>query len=72
MHAEAEICRWIYDSKSDRTRTTMAKGPFVMMMHGLASLPAVTRRNCWIETPMGDVSPEDAAATLQEWSGKAA
>ena len=72
MHQNVEICRWIYDVKLRRTRMTMAQGPFVMVMHGLASLPAAIRRNCWIATPMGDVSPEEAAHTLREWSGKAA
>jgi hypothetical protein len=71
MDVPAEIHRWVDYGAADgcgRTDVTVAKGPLVMMAHGLLAIDPLGREGCWITSPMGDLTPRQAKAVLRRWS----
>jgi hypothetical protein len=71
MDTPVEIRRWTFDG-TNRSETVIARGPFIIMIHGIAALVPPVRKECWIATPYGDITPDQAADALRAWSGKAA
>ena len=67
MDLPAEIHRWI-DGESCRTDVTVAKGPLVIMAHGLLAIDPKGREGCWITSAMGELTPRQARAVLKRWS----
>ena len=62
MNAPATLMRVVEDEA-----VMVARGPFVIMAHGLLAIPADHRDGFWIETPDGDVSAADTEAALSAW-----
>jgi hypothetical protein len=46
----------------------VAKGPFIIMAHGLLSIDPAEREGLWITSPLGDLSAEEAEEALRQWS----
>ncbi|MES2989469.1 MAG: hypothetical protein V4808_16360 [Pseudomonadota bacterium] len=65
MNMPAEIHRWLPHDASD---VIVARGPLVIMAHGLMALTPEDRRTCWISSEMGDISPAEAEEALRVWS----
>ena len=65
MDVPAEIHRRV---KQDAADIVVARGPLVMMAHGLIALDAAEQGTCWISTSIGDLSPGDAEEALRNWS----
>lgn len=71
MDAPAEIHRWVEGGGPDRPRRTeivVAKGPLVIMAQGLMALDPSFRRGCWITSPCGDLTPDEAEEALRRWA----
>ncbi len=47
---------------------TVAKGPLVIMAHGLMSLDPSAREGCWITSAAGTLSPAEVEEALRRWS----
>lgn len=47
----------------------VAKGPLVILAHGLLAVDPHGDKGCRITGPMGDMSPAQARAMLKEWMG---
>ncbi|MBX3563759.1 MAG: hypothetical protein KF730_04190 [Sphingomonas sp.] len=65
MNVPAEIHRWVNKDAAD---VIVARGPLVIMAHGLMALDPAERGSCWIATAAGDLSPGDAEEALRSWS----
>ena len=65
MDVPAEIHRWVALDAQD---VVVARGPLVMMAHGLMALDPSERGACWISTEAGDLTPGDAEEALRGWS----
>ncbi len=46
----------------------VARGPFIIMAHGLLAIDPAEREGLWIASPLGDLSPEEAEEALRLWS----
>lgn len=46
----------------------VARGPLVIMAHGLLSLDPDARDTCWIHSELGDLTPAQAQDQLKRWS----
>ncbi len=46
----------------------VARGPLVIMAHGLLSLDPDARDTCWIHSELGDLSAAEAQDQLNRWS----
>lgn len=71
MDVAAEIHRMVADDRlsSDRSReVVVARGPLVIMAHGLCAIEPGLRERCWITSPMGDLSADEAEEALRIWS----
>ncbi|RYD64090.1 MAG: hypothetical protein EOP58_10205 [Sphingomonadales bacterium] len=64
MYVPAEIHRWT----GTAGEVIVARGPLVMMAHGLMALAPNDRDTCWITTAAGDLTPGDAEEALRGWS----
>ncbi|RYY29020.1 MAG: hypothetical protein EOP62_01515 [Sphingomonadales bacterium] len=64
MNAPAEIYRRV---RQDAAAVIVARGPLVIMAHGLMALAPVDRGTCWIHYAGGDVSPGEAEEALRIW-----
>jgi hypothetical protein len=71
MDTPAEIRRWVGESEPGlgRNDVLVASGPLVIMAHGLLSIDRHQRRDFWIRSPAGDLSPRDAEEALCRWNG---
>lgn len=73
MHAPAELCR---QSVGNATRAgeggdvavVIARGPLVLMAHGLCAVEAGERGDWWIEADGERFSAEDTLALLRHWN----
>ncbi|RYD54318.1 MAG: hypothetical protein EOP60_07865 [Sphingomonadales bacterium] len=65
MDVPAEIHLWV---ASDAQDVVLAKGPLVIMAHGLMAIAPTDRGACWIQTPSGDLTPDQAEEALASWS----
>lgn len=65
MDVPAEIHRWVAQDACD---VVVARGPLVMMAHGIMALTPADRGSCWISSPMGDLTPSEAEQALRCWS----
>ena len=71
MNLPAEIHRWIKDDKpggAGGIDVTVAKGPLVIMAHGLLAIDPRGRAGCRITSAVGDLSPRQAREALRRWS----
>ncbi len=71
MDMPAEIHRWAEDGatgRSLRSEIVVAKGPLLIMAHGLMSIDPAARGHFWITSSIGDLTNEDVAEALREWS----
>ena len=71
MDVPAEIHRWVENNDSGqpaRSDVTVAKGPLVLMAHGLMAIRAEMRGSFWITSALGDLSAIEAEEALREWS----
>jgi hypothetical protein len=64
MDIPAEIHRWVEDGSD----VTVAKGPLVIMAHGLMSIDPAERCQFWIHSALGDLSPQQIEEALRRWS----
>ncbi|MBC9032741.1 hypothetical protein IAG41_10095 [Sphingomonas sp. JC676] len=74
MDVPAEIHRWIEDDEHPGHRSgevIVAKGPLVIMAHGICAIDPVFRRACWITSEVGDLNAEEAEEALRYWSTRA-
>ena len=55
-------------SDADVPNVVVARGPLVIMMHGLAAIDRDHHDACWISSPMGNLSASDATDMLKRWS----
>ena len=58
----------IHRRGSSEAERIVASGPLVIMLHGLLALHPADRAGCWISTAFGDLTPDQAARTLDGWS----
>ncbi len=65
MDVPAEIHRW---ASQDAADVVVARGPLVIMAHGLMALDPTERGSCWIETAIGDLTAVEAEEALRSWS----
>jgi len=65
MDVPAELHRRAAPGSHDRI---VARGPLVIMAHGLMALRPKDRAGCWISTSIGDLTAGDAEEALREWS----
>ncbi|WP_213982110.1 hypothetical protein [Sphingomonas sp. dw_22] len=73
MNVPAEIHRRIEDLDHPgcwRGEVVVAKGPLVIMAHGLCSIEPALRRSCWITCEAGELSAEEAQEVLRIWSSR--
>lgn len=49
----------------------VAKGPLVIMAHGLLALDPEARKACWIHSDAGDLDAAGAEAQLDRWARRA-
>ncbi|MEI9849665.1 MAG: hypothetical protein WDN24_01075 [Sphingomonas sp.] len=73
MDVPAEIHRWAYGEGTGqpcRSEIVVARGPLVIMAHGLMALDPSFRRDCWITGAFGDLTAEDAEEALRRWAGE--
>ena len=71
MDVPAEIHRRVGHGASSHAReaaVVVARGPLVIMAHGLLSIDPAERDACWITSPMGDLTAADAEEALRQWS----
>jgi hypothetical protein len=74
MDVPAEIHRWIEDDGRHGHRSgevVVAKGPLVIMVHGICAIDPVLRGTCWITSEAGDLNAEEAEEALRNWSSRA-
>lgn len=72
MNMPAEIHRQIEDPGHARREVVVAKGPLVIMAHGLCAIDPALRPTCWITSAAGDLSAEQAEEVLRAWSSRVA
>ena len=65
MDAPAVIHRRPYAGAATQI---VARGPLIIMAHGLMALDPVGQERCWITYAAGDLYPGDAAEALRRWS----
>ncbi|MCW3849037.1 hypothetical protein OF829_17495 [Sphingomonas sp. LB-2] len=73
MDVPAEIHRRVSEGEGGRLRPEeiiVARGPLVIMAHGLMAVDASARGDFWITSEMGDLSFEEAEEALRRWSAK--
>lgn len=46
---------------------TVAKGPFIILVHSLLAIAPDQRDDFWISMPMGDIGAAQAESTLERW-----
>ncbi|MET0307396.1 MAG: hypothetical protein ABW023_01705 [Sphingomonas sp.] len=71
MDVPAEIHRRIEDVDHPGCwsgEVIVAKGPLVIMAHGLCAIEPVLRETCWITSAVGDLNAEEAEEALRIWS----
>jgi hypothetical protein len=69
MNVPAELHRRIDgDDAGLPSDVLVAKGPLVIMAHGLMAFAPDDRESCWITSPLGDLTPTEAADALRNWS----
>jgi hypothetical protein len=71
MDAPAEIHRRIEDldhPEEGSDEVIVARGPLVIMAHGLCALEPVAPGACWITSEAGDMDVEEAREVLRNWS----
>jgi hypothetical protein len=71
MDVPAEIRRWVESTDSGqvtRSEMTVAKGPLVLMAHGLMAIRAEVRESFWITSEAGDLTATQAEEVLRRWS----
>ncbi len=71
MDVPAEIHRWVEAGDAGAPRRTdvlVAKGPLVIMAHGLLAIDPAGTIGCWITSPMGNLTSRQARAVLRRWS----
>ena len=74
MDVPAEIHRWIEDDGRPGHHSgevIVAKGPLVIMAHGLCAIDPVLRDTYWITTEAGDLNADEAEEVLRNWSSRA-
>lgn len=49
---------------------TVARGPLVILAHGLMAIERTQRRRFWISSAGGRMSAREAERALQRWQGK--
>jgi hypothetical protein len=70
MSAPAEIHRRIegnIESGWKSSEVIIARGPLVIMAHGLCAIRPELRRGCWIRSDVGDLSADEAEKVLRSW-----
>jgi hypothetical protein len=70
MSAPAEIHRRIEGNVESGWRSSeviIARGPLVIMAHGLCAIEPELRRACWITSEAGDLSALEAEEVLRSW-----
>jgi hypothetical protein len=75
MDIPAEIHRRIedVDHPGDASEEVIvAKGPLVIMAHGLCAIAPNLRETCWITSAAGILSAEEAEEILRVWSSRVA
>jgi hypothetical protein len=73
MDLPAEIHRWVEGNgagDAGRNDVTVAKGPLMIMAHGLLAIDPLGRAGCWISSPLGDLTPRQARVMLRRWSSR--
>jgi len=65
MNAPAEIHR---SASNDASDVIVARGPLVIMAHGLMALAPADRHGCWITSEFGKLSPGEVEEALRIWS----
>ena len=71
MDVPAEIHRWIEDDEHPghhNGEVIVAKGPLVIMAHGLCALDPVLRDSFWITSEAGNLNAGEAEEALRNWS----
>jgi hypothetical protein len=71
MNAPAEIRRSIRgpEPTDAQDEVVIARGPLVIMAHGLLALDADMRARCWISSPDGELDAHAAEEVLRRWRG---
>ncbi|OAN58871.1 hypothetical protein [Sphingomonas sp. TDK1] len=70
MNAPAELRRRIVDAAplADDRIVVVARGPLVLMAHGLCAVEPPLREDCWIEAEGGMLTAEETMALLHHWT----
>ena len=71
MDVPAEMHRWVESSDSDqpgRSDMLVAKGPLVLMAHGLMAIEAEMRDSFWITSALGDLTASQAEEAVRRWN----
>lgn len=75
MNVPAEIHRRIEDGDHPgraRREMIVARGPLVIMAHGLCAIDPALRHTFWITSEAGDLNAEQAEEVLRIWSSRVA
>ncbi|MCD2324016.1 hypothetical protein LQ953_08335 [Sphingomonas sp. IC-56] len=67
MTAPAVLRRCTAPESSDREAAVVAKGPLIIMAHGLMAMDAAMRSEFRITSPVGEFSADDTAQLLHRW-----
>lgn len=66
MDVPAELHRRTDGAQGDDV--IVARGPLIIMAHGLLAIDPARRGECWIHSALGDLSATDAEEALRRWS----
>ena len=73
MDIPAEIHRRVEDVEHPdygSEEVIVAKGPLIIMAHGLCAIDPILRGTCWITSEAGILSAEEAEEILRVWSSR--
>jgi hypothetical protein len=67
MDLPAEMHRRAAGPSAAAKDVTVAKGPLVILAHGLMAIDPAERSNFWIASAAGRMNPTDVEAALHAW-----
>ncbi len=72
MDVPAEIHRRVAKGEGERLpgEIVVARGPLVIMAHGLMAIDASSRGDFWIHSELGDLTAAEAEESLRRWQVK--